>query len=304
LPTGDSRSWHDAATIRRTHPQLPVVLFTGDVSAVAEARALRSYRSRAAGFAGVVGKPFAIEDLLSTLKAAVEGRPGSDLTGMIVHELRQPLTVVRGHVQLALKHLGDPDRGRLAMDQALTQVDRMEDLVDQLLDHAHVASENFSINVTRLDLVDVLAKAIASHEYAPTGRISFVRPPGAVALDGDPVRIAQILDNLLSNALKYSAVGSSIEVSLSSDGVDAEVRVSDHGVGIPDDELARLFTPFYRSSKAGGVRGTGLGLHISRKLAEHHGGRLWLDETSSAGSVFALALPVARGDGRSSSSNS
>jgi signal transduction histidine kinase len=304
LPTGDSRSWRDAATIRRTHPQLPVVLFSGDVTAVAEARALRSYRSRAAGFAGIVGKPFAIEDLLSTVKAVVDGTPQSDLTGMIVHELRQPLTVIRGQVQLALRHLGDLERGRLAMDQVLTQVDRMEDLVDQLLEDAQVASKDFSINVTLLDLVDALARAITSHEHAPTGRISFERQSGAVPVYGDPVRIAQIVDNLLSNALKYSAVGASIDVSLASDGVEAEIRVSDHGVGVPDDEVALLFTPFYRSTRARGIPGTGLGLHISRKLAEHHGGRLWLDETSSAGSIFALALPVARGDLRPSRSNS
>ena len=297
LPTGESRSWRDAAAIRRAHPALPVVLFTGDADAVAEARARHSYRSRAAGFAGIIGKPFAIVDLLATVKAAVDGSHETDPVGMIVHELRQPLTIIRGRVQLARQHLvADPARGGHEMDETLTQVDRMDDLIDQLLDHARLGAEGFSLNVALLDLAETLAQVIAAHEDGANGRIRFERPAGVVPIYADAVRIAQIVDNLLSNALKYSAVGTSIAVSLTTNGLEAEIRVADHGVGVPDEERALVFTAFYRTSRSRGIRGTGLGLHISRKLAERHGGRLWLDATSTAGSVFALALPVARGD--------
>ena len=94
LPGGESRSWRDAAALRRTHPSLPVILFSGDHAVVAEARAGRSYRSRAAGFAGIIGKPFAIDELVTSVKAAVAGSRQIDEVGMIVHELRQPLTVL------------------------------------------------------------------------------------------------------------------------------------------------------------------------------------------------------------------
>ncbi len=296
-PAGESRSWRDAAAIRRAHPALPVVLFTGDATVVAEARAARSYRSRAAGFAGIIGKPFVIEELLATVKAAVDGSPDTDVLGIIVHELRQPLTVIRGQVQFARRRLGaDPEGERLALDRTLTQVDRMDGLIDQLLDHARLAADGFSLDVALLDLAGAVAQVIATHEYGATPRISFGRPSGTVPIYGDAARIAQIVDNLLSNALKYSAAGTPIEVSLTTDGVQAEVRVADHGVGVPEEERQLLFTPFYRTSRVGDVRGTGLGLHISRKLAEHHGGRLWLDASSSAGSVFAFAVPVAHGD--------
>ena len=109
----------------------------------------------------------------------------------------------------------------------------------------------------------------------------------------DPERIAQILDNLLNNAVKYSAPGTPIEVALTTVGREAQVRVRDHGVGVPADECDRLFAPYYRTSRTRAIPGSGLGLHVSRRLTERHGGRLWLDNSSDAGSVFALALPLA-----------
>jgi len=297
LPGGESRSWRDAAALRRTHPSLPVILFSGDHAVVAEARAGRSYRSRAAGFAGIIGKPFAIDELVTSVKAAVAGSRQIDEVGMIVHELRQPLTVIRGQAQLAMRRLADdPERGQVALRQVVTEVGRMDGMIDELLDRERVSAAGFSLNVTLLDLAGALVEAVARHEDGSSGRINLARPSGAVPVYGDAVRIAQIVDNLLSNASKYSATGASIDVTLTTDGVTAEIRVIDHGVGVPEEERALLFTPFYRTSKVRGIRGTGLGLHISRKLAEHHGGRLWLESSSHAGSVFALALPVARSD--------
>ncbi len=295
--SGESRSWRDAAALRRSHPALPVVLFTGDAGVVAEARAARSYRSRAAGFAAIIEKPFAIEELASTVKAAVDGGREIDVFRTIVHELRQPLTVMRGQLQLALRHLGvGMESERVAMDKTLVQVERMDHLIDQLLDHARIGATGFTLDMTLLDLAATLGQAIAMYEPVAPARIRFERPSGAVPVRGDAARIAQIVDNLLSNAMKYSPSASPIEVSLTTDGIDALIRVTDQGVGVPDAERARLFTPFYRTSRALGIRGTGLGLHISRRLAEHHGGRLWLDASSGAGSVFAFALPLAHSD--------
>lgn len=324
--TGESRTWDDAIAIRGAHPTLPVVIFTADRAALTEVRAGRSPRSRAAGFAGIVSKPFVIEEFLATVRGAVEGAPvepsvspalpdgatamaisvfpdvgrlaadwpDTDLFGTIVHELRGHLTVIRGQVQLALKRVGrDEAREREAMDSAIAQVDRMEQLITELLDHARMASNGLSLSVVVFDLVDLLVDAIAAHEFETTPRFDFRRSTGSVYVHGDPGRIAQILDNLLGNALKYSPATVPIEVTLTTLGTEVQIRVADHGVGIPEDERVRLFTPFFRASTGRDVRGTGLGLHISKQLAERHAGRLWLDASSSTGSVFALALPIA-----------
>lgn len=324
--TGASRTWSDAAAIRRAHPTLPVVMFTADGAALAEADAGTSRRSRAASFAGTVSKPFVVEEFLATVKSAVEGSgsiaaaesveidaaaaeaitvfpdvgqiaadwPDADLIGMVVHELRAPLTVIRGQVQLARRHIGrDPAKERAAIDTAIEQTDRMAAMLTELLDHARLASNGLSLKVIAFDLVGALEEAIGRHEYDATPRISLQRLPGSVRVRGDAGRIAQILDNLLSNAVKYSAPGEPIEVSLVLERDQARVLIADHGVGVPEGEQDMLFTPFYRTTRTRDVPGTGLGLHISKRLAERHGGDLRLEKSSSAGSVFELTLPIA-----------
>jgi two-component system sensor histidine kinase SenX3 len=114
-----------------------------------------------------------------------------------------------------------------------------------------------------------------------------------VRIPGDPERIAQVLGSLLDNAIQYSPPGSPIDVSLTVAGNEAQIRVTDRGIGVPDDERDRVFAPFYRTSRTRDISGTGLGLHISRRIAEQHHGRLWLESSTEADSVFALALPLA-----------
>jgi signal transduction histidine kinase len=324
---GESGTWADAAAIHRGHPDLPIVMLSGDSAALAEGRARRSRRSRAARFAGFVSKPFVVEEFLATMKgalqpvapaatarpqpvdtpdrgniilfpnlgpAAASDAPEAHLFDTVVHELRQPLTVIRGQLQLGLRHVGaDPVRERAAIDAAIAQVDRMSRLLADLLDSVRLASNGLSLNLVAFDLVSAIADAIARHDTDETRRISFQWPHGTVPVRVDSERIAQILDNLLGNALKYSAPEMPIQVTVTLQGAEVEVRVADHGIGVPEDERGRLFAPFFRASSARNMPGNGLGLHISRRLAERQGGRLWLEASSGAGSVFTLALPIA-----------
>jgi signal transduction histidine kinase len=324
--TGASRTWDDAAAIRRAHPDLPVVMFTADGAALAEADANISMRSRAASFAGIVSKPFVVEEFLATVKIAVDASasidpavslasesasaeaitvfpdvghladdwPDTDLIGMVVHELRAPLTVIRGQAQLARRHIGrNVAKERLAIDTAIEQTDRMAAMLTELLDHARLSSNGLSLKVIAFDLADAVVAAIARHDYEATPRISFERNPGKVRVRGDAGRVAQILDNLLNNAVKYSGPGDPIEVSILVKGDQVRVRIADQGVGVPDGERGMLFTPFYRTTRTRDVPGTGLGLHISKRLAERHGGDLFFEDSSGPGSVFVLTLPQA-----------
>lgn len=321
--TGESRTWDDAAAIRRMHPSLPVVIFTADGASLAEVRAGRSGRSLAAGFAGVISKPFVVEEFLSTVKTALERPlpqeppapaadsaassmsvfpdvrrlapdwPETDLFTTIVHELRGPLTVIRGQVQLARRRIGpDGEAQRDALDKTIAQVDRMSGLISELLDQARLASNSLSLNVVPADLVAAVAEVVSVHDFAEPPRITFRRPLDPITVRVDPERLRQILDNLIGNALKYS--DGPVVVSLMLRGDDAEFRVIDHGPGIPENEVSRLFTPFFRTSRTQHIRGTGLGLHISRRLAERHGGALRLETSARSGSTFVLTLPTIR----------
>lgn len=320
---GQERSWADAAAIRRAHPELPVLMFTANVDSMDEVRANRSARSKAAGFAGVMDKPFLVTEFLATLKYVVEtpqeavpdGRSlGTDgitvfpavggaasaewapanFFSTAVHELRTPLTSVLGQAQLALRYVErDPARTRDAIVRTIEQASRMNRLLNELLDHARVTVGALSLEVVTFDLGLAIAVATPQYEHGDVPRIRFRAPREKVYVRGDPDRIAQIVGNLLDNALKYSPSESPIAVSLEVVGGQAFVRVEDQGVGIPANERDRIFAPFFRTSRTRELPGTGLGLHISRRLAEQHRGRLWLERRTDTGSVFTLALPLA-----------
>ncbi len=320
---GHDRSWADAAAIRRAHPSLPVLMFTADPTAMAEAKAGRTARAKAAGYAGVIDKPLLVVEFLATLKAAVGTTNAAtprdtkgitaqalsafpdvsglastswaigDFFGIAVHELRTPLMSISGQAQLAQRYVEtDPRRSADALVRILEQTKRMDRLIGYLLDYGRVGAGALSLEVVTFDLGVATAITIGQHEHEDTPRIRFTTPKG-VHIQGDPDRIAQILGNLFDNAVKYSPPSSPIDVSLTVVGSEALIRVADRGFGVPDDERGHLFAPFFRTTRARDVPGTGLGLHISRRLAEQHRGRLWLESSSGAGSVFVLALPLA-----------
>jgi signal transduction histidine kinase len=320
---GRGRSWADAAAIRRAHPELPVLMFTADPGSMAEARAKTSLRSKAADYSGVIDKPFLVLEFLATLKHAVDNPlppapksakglateamtvfpelagPASgswgpaDFFSAALHELRTPLTSIIGQAELARRHVEkDPVRAMEALDRTLDQATRLNRLMTELLTETRFAMGAFSLEVVTFDLGIAVATTISEHEHEDIPRIIFA-PSEKVRVRGDPDRIAQILGNLLDNAFKFSARHSPIDVSLSVVGREAILRVRDYGIGVPPDETDRLFTPFFRTSRTHDLPGTGLGLHISKRLAEQHGGRLWLEASTDAGSIFALALPVA-----------
>ncbi|HEY6203746.1 MAG TPA: HAMP domain-containing sensor histidine kinase [Candidatus Limnocylindria bacterium] len=219
-----------------------------------------------------------------------------DFFATTVHDLRSPLTSISGQVQLARRFIDkDSAREREALSLALAQVARMDRLLDELVDLSRVTSRAAATEQVVFDVRVVVTDAIARHESGDATRVASQLGDESIEIRGDPERIGRILDNLLDNAAKYSQAGTPIDVSVRVVGTGAQIRVEDHGVGIPADAQERLFTPYFRSSRTREVPGTGLGLHISRRIAEEHGGRLWLETSTEAGSTFCLALPLAVG---------
>lgn len=209
------------------------------------------------------------------------------------HDLRTPLTTILGFVQLARRQIGgDQERTLRTLGEIERQTLRMVRLVHDLLDVARF--ESGAIPVT-LESSDLREHVTAAAERQSDGTsVNVVVPAELVRARFDGDRIDQVLDNLVANAVRHSRRGTSVDVTLSVEGDEAVIRVIDHGEGIGPEERARLFTPFYQTPRSRSYGGTGLGLHISRRIAEAHGGRLWLESTGPEGSTFTVALPLER----------
>jgi signal transduction histidine kinase len=215
---------------------------------------------------------------------------------MASHEIKTPLTALIGHLQLARRKAREGSTGASAelLERAERGGQRLAELVRDLLDTSRLEVGRLDLALERVD-VGALAASVVDEVLAGLDRHEIALDRGAERLivEGDPRRITQILQNLLDNAVRYSPAGGRIDVTVRRESGEAVVRVADRGIGIPADERAELFQRFFRTSRTQAYGGTGLGLFISRRIAEMHGGRLWLERTGPEGSVFALALPLA-----------
>jgi len=226
-----------------------------------------------------------------------------EFIGITAHELRQPLTVLKGAVgtlllQTARGHgtpLADWQQEMLQdLDQA---TDRLIDLVDDLLDVSRLQAGRLSLLRTSTDVVSLTERVIARLQKATSQHhLAFSANAERIEAQIDPRRIEQVLINLLSNAIKYSPQGGPVAVTLERDVTKAvlEMRVRDAGMGIPAQHQARIFGRFVRAdnAQAAGVCGTGLGLYLCRALVEQHGGQLWFESTEGVGSTFFTTLPL------------
>ncbi|MGB3329360.1 MAG: ATP-binding protein, partial [Thermomicrobiales bacterium] len=222
-----------------------------------------------------------------------------EFLSVVSHELRSPLTPIRGFAQIIGRDLANQDGHEhhvawLATMQA--QADRMTRLVDDLLDVSRLRSGRLMIRPTASDLVSICRSVVESRQASTTDHTVVLETDLETlpaSLDGD--RIFQVVDNLVGNAIKYTE-GGSITVALQEQPFihRATITVTDEGTGIPEAERDALFTPFYRARSAAesAVPGLGLGLYICRELIEAHGGTIALDSAESGGSRFTIALPI------------
>ncbi|HET7701601.1 MAG TPA: PAS domain-containing sensor histidine kinase [Candidatus Limnocylindria bacterium] len=213
---------------------------------------------------------------------------------MASHELKTPLTSIGGFLQLTERHLarGRADDALAALAASRRRVDDMTRLVDELLDASRLEVGRFPVRPARIDLRSVVADVLARYGSEELGRIRQRIANVPVEVDADPLRIQQVAENLVSNALKYGA-GRPVDVEVAAAAGQAVLRVRDRGIGIPEADRAQLFLAFYRTSNTANIGGTGLGLFISRRIAELHGGRVDLEASGPDGSTFALTLPLA-----------
>jgi two-component system, OmpR family, sensor kinase len=238
-----------------------------------------------------------VNDLLARLEASFARREEAlahqrRFVADASHQLRTPLTSVEGYVRM-LEEWGfeDPKTAREAAGTIHTEARHMRELVEDLLSLAK-GDEGAPLEPRPHDLDAVAAAAVDAARPATvdTHFMNYVPAGEPVLASFDPERIEQAVGILLDNAIKYTPEGGTITVKTASENGHARLEVSDTGIGVPREEIPRIFDRFYRTEEARSVRGTGLGLAIARQIAEAHGGTLTVYSAPNAGSTFVLQL--------------
>jgi len=225
-------------------------------------------------------------------------RMKDEFVALVSHELRTPLTSIRGYLELLLE---DADRFEQSHTDWLSVIDRNSErllcLVEDLLLKAQVNAGKVALSVKEIDIAAIVEHSVETGTPVATARgitlVSSAVPMSPVA--ADPVRLGQVVDNLISNALKFTPAGGRVELRATKRNGRARIEIADTGMGISPAEQERLFERFYRTAQAqtDAVPGVGLGLSIAKAIVEAHGGTISCESVEGAGTTFAIELPLA-----------
>jgi signal transduction histidine kinase/DNA-binding response OmpR family regulator len=224
----------------------------------------------------------------------------SDLLANVSHELRTPLTAIQGYAEALsgeiLGSIGEPQRKALAV--VSRNVARLQTMINELLSYARLESRRIELEQRSFDLVALAEQVIGQVRATRGGQIELeLEAVGKIPeVVGDPQRIGQVLENLLTNAVKFTPVGGRVRVELTPHAQAVEIAVIDSGIGIPAEALPRIFDRFYQvdSSSTRRYGGIGLGLAIVKEILQAHGVSITATSEVGAGTTFRFELPAAR----------
>ncbi|MCI0422084.1 MAG: ATP-binding protein [Acidobacteria bacterium] len=220
----------------------------------------------------------------------------SDLLHIISHDLKSPLTVISGYAEILLD---GPDRvaenWESILQEIIAQTRMMTRLIEDTLAISKIESGVIELNLEDLDVLYPIENLVAIHQHECAFKKNV--SPNLPKVRADKLRLHEILDNLITNAIKYSDAGNEITVSAAPDFKNGCVVVSvrDKGFGIPESEIPNLFKKFYRikNDASRRISGTGLGLYIVKQMVEAHSGKIWVESKLNEGSTFSFSLPLA-----------
>lgn len=219
--------------------------------------------------------------------------------GIAAHDLRNPLGVIMGFSEFLLEDAEEngSEDNLMMLNSILTSSEFMLRLLNDLLDVTAIESGNLNLNLVKTDLVPIVKKNVELNNVISHKKnisIHFIQSGQFPEINFDSGKIEQVLNNLISNAVKFSQPGTNVFVRLSENESEIIVSVSDQGPGIPEPELEKLFKPFKKTSvqSTAGEKSTGLGLSIVRNLVLGHKGKIWVESKVGKGTTFYFSLPV------------
>ena len=220
----------------------------------------------------------------------------STFISVISHELKTPVSLIKGYASTLRREdaAWDPATVQASLQVIEDEADRLAELIDNLLEASRLQAGNFKLDISDVSLCH-LAERVAADFRTQTNKHTIVVdfPRDCPVVRGDEKRLRNVLDNLVSNAIKYSPNGGQVRIWAEVHPDEVWVGVSDEGIGIPQDELDRVFERFYRVNHdiTRKTKGTGLGLYLVQSIVEAHGGRIWAESTPGKGATFTFALP-------------
>lgn len=250
-----------------------------------------------------VARNDAVEDAILVFHDITElrrlERIRQDFVANVSHELRTPLASIKGYAEtLREGALVDKANAKDFIDIIYHDSDRLGRLINDLLDLSKIESGQLNMVFVPMDVLEVARRAVAivsGQAKKKSIAVTLDMPQELPEVLGDESRLSQVLLNLLDNAIKYTPEGGSIKIAAHSEDDSVRVDVTDAGIGIPENDLPRIFERFYRVDKGRSreLGGTGLGLSIVRHIVQAHSGRVWVKSEPGRGSTFSFTIPTA-----------
>jgi two-component system CheB/CheR fusion protein len=240
------------------------------------------------------------ETMLGTILDITESKRDeirkNDFIAMASHELKTPLTSLKAYIQLLAKKLNNNDDEFVAnaLTKAGNQVNKMANLIYGFLDLSRMESGKLQIKMQDFDINKLIAENIIEIQLTKNSHKIVFNADGAIMVYADRERIGQVLNNFLSNAVKYSPKDSTISITTKTCDNEIQVSVSDNGIGIKPKDQEKLFQRFYRvdNDEIKNISGFGIGLYLASEIIQRHKGKIWVNSKENKGSTFSFSLPI------------
>jgi PAS domain S-box-containing protein len=239
----------------------------------------------------------AIDNARLYVEAQEAARLRDEFLAVAAHELRTPITSVRGGAQLLRRRVRSGQVGREEIDASLAQIDgqsrRLTRLIEQLLDVSRLEAGRLELEPARVDLAALIAEVVAARQARHPEQRVVLRVHEPVEIVGDDLRLEQVVVNLLSNAVKFSPPDAPVDVEVSRGAGEGLVAVRDRGPGIPPEDHEHVFERFYQVDRTRHYGGMGIGLYVSREIVALHGGTISVELPADGGTRMVVRLPLA-----------